>query len=70
MKAVWMVIAVVCLVATAIALWRQQLNAAFVIATAGVLAWFLRYRSELKSSLREDEALQTDERETDSTDED
>jgi len=54
MKVIWMVIAGICLVAAAIALWRQQLDAAFVIATIGVLAWFLRYRSDLKESLTED----------------
>jgi len=70
MKAVWMVIAVICLVAAAIALWRQQLNTAFVLATVGVLAWFLRYRSELKKSLSDDDSLPTNEGETDSTDED
>jgi hypothetical protein len=70
MKVVWMVIAGICLVAAAIALWRQQLNAAFVIATIGVMAWFLRYRSDLKEALTENRSPTTDEPEADSSDED
>ena len=70
MKVVWMCIAGICLVAAAIALWRQQLDAAFVIATIGVLAWFLRYRSDLKESLSENGSPPiTDEPETDLPDE-
>ena len=65
-----MVIAGVCVVAAAIALWRHQLNAAFVIATIGVMAWFLRYRSDLKHSLAENGAPLTDAAEADSSDED
>ena len=70
MKIVWMVIAGICLVAAAIAFWRQQVNAAFVIATIGVMAWFLRYRSDLKESLTENGSPITDEPEADSSDED
>ena len=69
MKVVWMVIAGVCLVAAAIALWRQKLNAAFVIATIGVMAWFLRYRSDLRESLAENGSPIADDAEADSTDE-
>ena len=69
MKVVWLVIAGICLVAAAIAFWRQQLSAAFVIATIGVLAWFLRYRIDLKESLAENGAPLTDEPEADSADE-
>ena len=64
-----MIIAGVCLVAAAIALWRQQLNAAFVIATIGVMAWFLRYRSDLKESIAENGSPITDDPEADSSDE-
>ena len=69
MKVVWLVIAGICLVAAAIAFWRQQLSTAFVIATIGVLAWFLRYRIDLKESLAENGAPLTDEPEADSADE-
>jgi len=69
MKTVWTVLAGLCLVAAAVALWELQLNAAFVIATVGVLAWFLRYRSDLKESLIEKERPQADDLEEDSADE-
>jgi hypothetical protein len=69
MKLVWMVIAVCCLLAAAIALWRQELNAVFVIATIGVLAWFLRYRGDLKESLTETGSPPPDDSEVDSADE-
>ena len=69
MKVIWTAIAGVCLVAAAIALWRQQLSAAFVIATIGLMAWFLRYRSDLKGSLAENGSRLKDESESESTDE-
>jgi hypothetical protein len=32
-------------------LWRNNLSAAFVIATLGVVAWFLSYRAQLRSKM-------------------
>jgi len=64
-----MIIAAVCVVTAAIALWRQQLNAAFVIATIGIMAWFLRYRSDLKASLAEQGSPKPSDPEADSSDE-
>jgi hypothetical protein len=69
MKVFWKGIAFVCLVASAVALWRQQLNVAFVVATIGVLAWFLRYRGDLKASLTENGSPPTDDPEANSSDE-
>ena len=69
MKVVWLAIGVICLAGAAMALWRQRLDAVFVIATIGIMAWFLRYRSDLKESLAENGSPQTDELEADSTDE-
>lgn len=48
-----MAVSISCLSAAAIALWRQHLDAAFVIATVGALAWFLSYRSRLKDLITE-----------------
>ena len=31
--------------------WRNNLSAAFVIATLGVVAWFLSYRAQLRSKM-------------------
>ena len=41
-------VAVVCVVISGLALWRHHIDAAFVIGTVGVIAWFLQYRSGLK----------------------
>jgi hypothetical protein len=32
-------------------LWRNNLSAAFVIATLGVAAWFLSYRAQLRAKI-------------------
>jgi hypothetical protein len=69
MKLFLMVISVVSMVAAGVALWRQQLNVAFVVATIGVLAWFLRYRSDLKESLTENGSVLRDDPEVDSSNE-
>lgn len=69
MKVAWTVIAALCLVAAAVALWELNLNAAFVIAAVGLLAWFLRYRSDLKESLSQDERTFADDQEEDTEDE-
>jgi hypothetical protein len=69
-KQICTAILVICLAGAAMALWRQRLDAAFVIATIGILAWFLRYRSELKQSLVEDQMPPEKERETNSSNED
>ena len=34
-------------------LWRNNLSAAFVIATLGVAAWFLSYRAQLRAKIEE-----------------
>ena len=37
-------------------LWRNNLSVAFVIATLGVVAWFLSYRSQLRAKITAAEA--------------
>jgi hypothetical protein len=37
-------------------LWRNNLSAAFVIATLGVVAWFLSYRAQLRAKIVATEA--------------
>ena len=39
----------VCILAAALFLLRGELNTAFVIATLGIVAWFLNYRIQLKA---------------------
>jgi preprotein translocase subunit YajC len=30
-------------------MWRRDFNTAFIVAVIGVVAWFLNYRSQIKS---------------------
>jgi len=48
MKQFWMIVAGACIVVAAVALWLNHVDTAFVIATIGVLAWFLNYRARMK----------------------
>lgn len=48
---VWTIVAGLCLLAAAVFLWRNNLSAAFVSATLGVVAWFLGYRAQLRAKL-------------------
>lgn len=51
MKKFWLALSATAFAGAALALWRHHLDAAFVIATVGALAWFLNYRSHLQESL-------------------
>jgi hypothetical protein len=53
MKSLWTIVAILCMALAGVALWRQHLDAAFVIATLGVVAWFLNYRSQIKTDVAE-----------------
>jgi hypothetical protein len=53
MKHFWMGLAVACASGAVLALWRQHYDAAFVIGTAGALAWLLNYRSRMKELIGE-----------------
>ncbi len=44
-----MIVSGICIVAAAFFLLRGELNTAFVIATLGILAWFLNYRIQMKA---------------------
>ncbi len=39
----------ICIVAAPVLLLRGELNTAFVIATLGIVAWFLNYRIQMKA---------------------
>ena len=43
-----MILAGVCIIAAAVFLVRRNLDAAFVIAVLGLVAWFLNYRAQMK----------------------
>jgi hypothetical protein len=44
------------LLAAAVMLWRSNLSAAFVLATLGIVAWFLSYRTQLRAKIASYEA--------------
>ena len=56
MERAWLIVATLCMIAAAIFLWRGQVDeayarAAFVAATLGVVAWFLRLRTQLRKTI-------------------
>ena len=56
MERVWLTLASLCLIAAALFLWRAlsdeaYMSGAFVAATLGVVAWFLRVRTQLRKTL-------------------
>ncbi len=48
MKLFWLILSGVCIVAAAVLLFLGQMDAAFVVAVLGMMAWFLNYRAQLK----------------------
>jgi hypothetical protein len=75
MERVWLIVATLCLVAAAFFLWRAlvdeaYVNAAFVAASLGVVAWFLRLRIQIKRTIPPSADLPADDDEDiDNTDE-
>ncbi|HKQ99621.1 MAG TPA: hypothetical protein VJT09_03045 [Pyrinomonadaceae bacterium] len=57
----WTVISILGLIAAAILLARGYYEATFVAGTLGAVAWFLNYRSKLKSTIEESEPEDDDE---------
>lgn len=45
--------------AAGVLLFRQQLDAAFVLATLGIVAWFLSYRVQMKRIISESDNQNT-----------
>lgn len=52
---VWNVLATLLIVAAVGFLWWNNLSIAFVLATLGVVAWFLSYRSQLRAKIADNE---------------
>lgn len=68
MERAWLIVATLCLMAAAFFLWRAQVDeaygrAAFVAATLGVVAWFLRVRTQLRKTIPPADELSNDETE-------
>ena len=60
MERAWSILAVLCLIAAALLLWRAHTDAAFVVAALGVVAWFLGYRDRLRKTIvQPDEATES-----------
>ena len=56
MERVWLIAATLCLIAAAFFIWRAfideaYVNAAFVAASLGIVAWFLRLRIQIKRTI-------------------
>ena len=49
------------LVAAAVLLWRNNLTAAFVTATLGIVAWFLSLRAQTRAKIAAESPVETDE---------
>jgi len=47
----WTIAAGVFVLVALVLLWRNKLSAAFVIATLGIVAWFLSYRTQLRAKI-------------------
>ena len=47
MKLFWIIVACVCIIVAVFMVVRGRLDAAFVIAALGVIAWFLNYRAQM-----------------------
>ena len=47
----WTIAAGVLVLMALVLLWRNSLSAAFVVATLGIVAWFLSYRMQLRAKI-------------------
>ena len=50
MESIWSTVSFLCLIVAAVLGWFVELDAAFVAATLGVLAWFFNLRNRLRQS--------------------
>jgi L-ascorbate metabolism protein UlaG (beta-lactamase superfamily) len=55
----WITITGICIVTALVLLARQRLDAAFVVGTLGVVAWFLSYRVQMKRIIEANDIQQT-----------
>lgn len=49
MKTLWIIVAACCGVCAAFFLVQKDIDKAFIVATAGAVAWFLSYRVQMKN---------------------
>lgn len=58
---VFTIIAGLFLLAAAVLLWRNNLTAAFVTATLGIVAWFLNFRAQTRTRVAANSPVEDDE---------
>jgi hypothetical protein len=61
MKLFWMIFAGLCIIIAAVFLWQRDFNVAFVLATVGLVGWFLNYRIQMKELVSASEADNSEE---------
>ena len=61
LERIFAVVSGLLLLVAVVFLWRNNLSAAFVIATLGVAAWFLSYRAQLRAKITAEAPLERDE---------
>jgi hypothetical protein len=61
-KLFWLIVAGACVAVAGVFLLRGDFDRAFVVAVAGMVAWFLNYRMQLKEKLA---AMDSDEEQSD-----
>lgn len=70
MGSIWTIASILCLIAGAIFLLRDNYDAAFVLAALGAIAWILNYRFQIRGTINEETETTEDEREVSDEDED
>ena len=63
MKLFWIIVACACIIVAAFMVLRGRLDAAFVVAAIGVVAWFLNYRAQLTEVITAADLEETNQRE-------
>ncbi len=70
MKLFWLIVAGGCVAVAGVSLLRGDFDSAFVVAAAGMLAWFINYRMQVKEKLAARDAAQEENIEENDLDED
>lgn len=62
-KLFWIIVACACIIVAAFMVIRGRLEAAFVIAALGVVAWFLNYRAQMTEVIAAADSEEANQRE-------
>ena len=62
MGSIWTIASILCLIAAAIFVLRENYDAAFVLAALGAIAWILNYRFQIRGTINEETGTTEDER--------